>query len=224
MTGEQSQASPDHSEEAGSVLTQWSGLVGEATSRVHAAWGRSARDVAVTICLDDATFNAVATGLDGQTAGVTTAEGVFLAPAATRNLTKDGQIVVLAHELTHAVLGHVGQDKTALWVREGSAEWTAQQHVALSAAQIWPTLAQHIRDKRGISAPPARDAFEQDAALAYETAAAYMTYLADVAGRAKVTNFVHSRPDEPSAASAARELIPSNAPGWADWIAAQLRP
>lgn len=198
--------------------------------------------MAVTICADDAEFAQVADGLDADTAGVTTTSGVFISPTAVRTLTAQGLVVLLTHELTHAVLGHVGQDRTALWLREGVTEWTAEHDAGLPVARLWPHLMASINtapittasappgssatrptsgdaasDASPPSGPPTDADFSRDRGLAYEQATAYVTYAAAQLGSPAVIRITRERPDDAPARQAfARQL--SGRQSFASWL------
>lgn len=220
----------------------WADRLGGAARRVAAVWGSSRASaetgaLVVTICADDADFAQVAEGLDADTAGVTTASGVFISPTAVRTLTGQGLVVLLAHEFTHAVLGHVGQDRTALWLREGAAEWTAEHDVDMPVTRLWPHLMASIAPAAGSdgstatastptasssdasnpSGPPTDEDFTRDRALAYEQATAYVTYAAVMLGSPAIVRLTRGRPDDARARQAfASEL--SGHPSFASWL------
>lgn len=199
--------------------TEWADLVKRAADRVAATWGRAQGSVKVAV-VDDAAFAAGADGLDGSTAAVTTSEGrVLVSPSAARSLTDVGRQVVIAHELTHVRLRHFGSDRTALWLKEGAAEWTATPADAPSPAARWPNLAaaHHTREESFTGPPPAQQ-FQRDARLGYEWSAAYVTYLADVAGVPALKRLVQSRSDDDHADSSARQIVPDGAESFAAWL------
>lgn len=220
---------------------EWRELVRRSTRQVAAMWGSTgassgsgssvsastlasdagapAVPLRVTVCADDADFNSVADGLALNTGGVTTTAGVFLAPSVTTSLTRQGRGVILTHELVHAVLGHVGSDPTALWVREGAAQWTAERGLTMPRAKLWPTLASIAQPPTG---PPMPQDFETNSSLAYETASAYVTFLADHSSVRQVVAFVRARPSGERAEVAALELVRGTAASFDTWLSTQL--
>ena len=209
-------------------LDAWQLRVRRAAAVVAAVWGPSSRPLRVTVCADDAEFAAVAEGLDPETAGATTARGVFIAPAAQRTLTEGGRLTVLAHELTHARLGHLGSgrgggDGMPAWLREGAAEWTAMRVVTVEPSARWPALAQRMSSGSGtpLTGPPPDSVFLSDATLAYEWSAAYVTYLAEVAGERATTTLIRSNPGAQRVRRRTGELT-AHRFAFAAWAAARL--
>ena len=185
-------------------------------------WGSTDVRLRVTKCDSDADFEAVADGIDAATAGVTTASGVFIAPRVDRSLTPTGRDVLMAHELVHARLRHWGDNPTALWVREGAAEWTATRRLTMPKAQLWPNLFAMPSNQRP-SGPPSVADFTSDGPLSYERANAYLTFLVAVAGQSAVTRWVQSQPHENSANAAASALIPRGAVSFSRWLERELK-
>ena len=195
-----------------------------AAGDVATIWGKAQESVRVAV-VDDATFAAAVDGLDGSTAAVTTSDGrVLVSPSAARSLTDIGRQVVIAHELAHVRLRHFGSDRTALWLKEGAAEWTATPDQAPRPAARWPNLAAaHSARQDPFIGPPRAQQFQRDARLGYEWSAAYVTYLADVAGAAALKRLVQSRSDETHAGPSARQLVPSGAESFVAWLERVLR-
>lgn len=186
-----------------SAMEPWSAVLPSAAALVAEVWGGSkpGHKLSVRICADEAEFLAQADGLDAGTAAVTTTAGIFVGPAASQRLTEEGKVQVLAHELTHAVLGHVGRDQSPLWLREGLADWTAQRRLTMRRSTLWPHLAGSTRLPTG---PPTESAFTQDPALAYETSAAYVAYLVRSGGARDARVLAGARSDAAARASAGR--------------------
>ena len=199
--------------------SEWADRVKSAAGDVATIWGKAQGSVRVAV-VDDATFAAAADGLDGSTAAVTTSDGrVLVSPSAARSLTDIGRQVVIAHELAHVRLRHFGSDRTALWLKEGAAEWTATPDQAPRLPARWPNLAAAHNARQGhFTGPPSAQQFQRDARLGYEWSAAYVTYLADVAGAPALKRLVQSRSDEEHASSSARQLLPDSAESFAAWL------
>ena len=204
--------------------SEWADLVKRAAGDVATIWGKAQESVRVAV-VDDAAFAAAADGLEGSTAAVTTSDGrVLVSPSAARSLTDIGRQVVIAHELAHVRLRHFGSDRTALWLKEGAAEWTATPDQAPRPAARWPNLAAaHSARQDPFIGPPRAQQFQRDARLGYEWSAAYVTYLADVAGAAALKRLVQSRSDETHAGPSARQLVPSGAESFVAWLERVLR-
>lgn len=151
---------------------------------VARTWPRqvvAAGTVRVLVAADAAQFARLrgAVPESSELAASTTASGdVVLAPAAVRELTAQGRRVVLAHEITHVVLGQAGRTGLPRWVVEGSAEYTAYRWAGLSLAAACVTLAEDMRTGNRPTGPPADGEFsgahEQSA---YQQAHAYMSFL-----------------------------------------------
>ena len=124
-------------------------------------------------------------------AASTTATGdVVLGPAVLRDLTPQGQRVVLAHELTHVVLRQTSRTGLPRWVVEGSAEYTAYRFAGLSLAAACPTLAADVRAGRLPAGPPTDATFSGSQQRAYQEAHAYMSFLVTRYGVRDWTRFV----------------------------------
>lgn len=205
----------------GASVGQWRPTVIDAAARVAQVWGATPETLHVVACASADEFDSVDNDLDGTTAAVTVARGVFLGPDLLTSLTPTGREVVVAHELTHAALKQYGTDRTAAWVKEGAAEWTAQRSVRLPARQLWPTLAALAPEQRP-SGPPSAAMFSSNVNLAYETAAAFCTYAAQGWGLGRWRAFVRSRPTQTSADAAATRLVRSAPGDFSSWLTARL--
>lgn len=179
------------------LTSDWASRIESQAARVGKLWGKWGQTITVTLCADDADFYAVADGVDSATAGVTTVDGIFLAPQASRSLTSQGRDILLAHEFTHARLRHVGDDPTALWVREAAAQWTATRRLQMRADRLWPNAIANLDTAK--DSPPSTTDFQRDANLAYELSAAWFFYLEHVTGAAAVCDFVRQRPTQEQA-------------------------
>ena len=202
---------------------QWRARVEAAAHRIAEVWGTTRPaglegDLRVTLCRDDAEFAASADGLDADTAGVTTRQGVFLAPSVASSLTEGGRRVVLAHELTHLWLGQFGADATQWWLKEGAAEWTAAPLVSVPERSRWPTLAQAAPQKKIGDSPPPQEQVGTE--LGYEWAHAYVTYLADGAGTARLVALVRARPRDATAVAAS---LVAGRESFTTWLSGRLR-
>lgn len=127
-----------------------------------------------------------------ELAASTTASGdVVLGPAALRELTAQGQRVVLAHELTHVVLRQTARTGLPRWIVEGSAEYTAYRWAGVSLAAACPTLANDVRAGRLPAGPPSDAAFAGGRQQrAYQQAHGYMSFLVERFGLGDWEQFV----------------------------------
>lgn len=174
-------------------MAGWRAIVERAACQIGGTWGRGST-IAVRVC-DDATFAALAPDLDAGTAAVTTSDGVFLGPALSRDVTETGRAVIVGHELTHARLGHAGDDRTQWWLKEGIAEWSAVPIApGVSDAARWPQLGDALCTGRVTSAPPSGADIGSE--LGYEWAHAYVTYLVELLGEDAVMSHVRDRPED----------------------------
>ena len=137
--------------------------------------------VHVQVAADAAQFARLRGGAPESTelAASTTSSGVVVVgPAVVRELTAQGQRVVLAHELTHVVLRQTARSGLPRWVVEGSAEFTAYRWSGLSLAAACPTLAADVRAGRVPVGPPSVAAFSGDQQQrAYQQAHGFMSFL-----------------------------------------------
>lgn len=204
----------------------WPTTVQRSAAQVAGIWGQSPRTIRITVATD-AELAASSDGIDADTVAVTNAQGdVLVAATADRTLTQVGREVVVAHELVHARLGQYGTDHTALWLKEGVAEWSATPtRGAPAVAQRWPNLVRAYADTPSrLAGPPPADVFAVDSKLAYEWAAAYVAYLVDVNGADQVKNLVASRPPDAAAAEGARRLDRHRGPkSFLVWLRAAFR-
>lgn len=210
-----------------SAWIPWATTVERSAAQVARVWGKAPRPIRLTVG-SAADLAASADGIGAETVGVTNAQGeVIVAASAEQTLTPLGRQVVVAHELVHARLAQHGPDRTALWVKEGAAEWSATPpQGAPAAADRWPVLRRARTDNPSrFAGPPTSDVFVDETKLAYEWAAAYVTYLVAVSGQEEVKHLVLSRPREVSAAHAAA-LLPrrSGATSFAHWLHSTLSP
>lgn len=197
-------------------LDAWRGIVQRAARQVGTTWGRGA-SITVRVC-DEAAFAGLEADLDAGTAAVTTPRGVFLGPALSRSVTQEGRSVVVAHELTHARLGHAGSDRTSWWLKEGIAEWSAAPLAAeLDDASRWPQLAEAACSARLTSAPPSGASVGTE--LGYEWAHAYVTYLVETTGREAVMTRVRAHPSD---ATAWAKRATAQATPFVTWLRSRL--
>lgn len=187
---------------AADVASWWTPCVQEGAERVSRLWGRSRRALRLTVARDDAEFAQSDATLDAVTAGVTTARGITLSPHLKASLTRAGCVGIVAHEMTHARLGHFGADRTVMWLKEGGAEYTAYRGSGVPLRQLWPALGARTNGSRvTLTGPPGEGDFAEDAATAYQWAAAYVTYVAEAEGWEAVRALMEERPDGAHAAS-----------------------
>lgn len=136
------------------------------------------------------------TGEAGQIAATTTPSRlIVISPQLTTEVTAEGVVVVLAHELTHAVLGQGGLTGVPHWVIEGSAEFTAYRPTGLSLAAAAPQLAAAVAKGKAPAGPPDDADFvgsSADPQQAYQYAYAYCLFLADRFGLPAFTSFVRA--------------------------------
>ena len=126
-------------------------------------------------------------------AATTTPAGrVVLAPALFSEVTGQGVLVVLTHELTHVALHQDGASALARWVVEGAAEFTAYRPTALTLTQLTPQLAAAVRAGRTPSGPPTDARFRSDPQAAYQEAYAWCAFLVHRFGISAFTAFVRS--------------------------------
>lgn len=201
------------------VASWWEPCVEEGAERVARLWGRAPSALRLTVARDDAEFAQSDAALDAVTAGVTTARGVMLSPNLKNSLTRPGCVGVVAHELTHARLGHFGSDRTATWLKEGGAEYTAYRGSGVPLRQLWPVLGRSDAPGVGLGGPPEEKDFVEDAATAYQWAAAYVMYLVDLRGWESVRAFMRERPDRAHAATWVDEETRGAAKEFRPWLA-----
>ncbi len=172
-----------------------------AIGQVRALWGTNVLrgTVRIEVPADDNGFRSLggANRRNGpesaQVAATTTPDGrVVLSPQVFDDLTAEGVVVVLAHELTHVALGQATLTGVPRWVIEGSAELTAFKPTGLSLAQAAPKLAGQVRAGQVPAAPPADPDFAESADAAYQGAYAWSRFLHERYGSAKFTRFVRA--------------------------------
>ncbi|TWE13014.1 hypothetical protein BKA23_1842 [Rudaeicoccus suwonensis] len=169
------------------------------------------------------------TGEAGQIAATTTPSRlIVISPQLTTEVTAEGVVVVLAHELTHAVLGQGGLTGVHHWVIEGSAEYTAYRPTGLGLAAAAPQLATVVAKGQVPTGPPDDAEFSGSSAdpqQAYQYAYAYCLFLADRFGLAAFTSFVRAA-DARSAdafASAFATSIPRLSDAYATFLRSRVR-
>lgn len=183
-------------------------LVDAASARVGAVWtapltavGRSAtspRNVQVTATQRQ--FVALGGGTGQEVAATTLTDGsVVLAPDVWTGTTREGQIVVIAHELTHVAL-HSQTSTSSRWLVEGPPEWTAYHGTSLSVPDIAPRIAATVRAGHPLAGPPT-DAEFSDGPLqaAYQSAFTWCSFLVKRSGTATFTTFVLAATDRSAA-------------------------
>lgn len=176
----------------------------QAISQVRQVWGSTVLRGAVVIEVpkDEAGFRALGGSADNgaEIAATTTKDDrVVLAPRLFTDVTDQGRIAVLTHELTHVALHQATLTGVERWVIEGSAEYTAYRTSGLSLAQLAPDIATAARSGHGPTGPPSDAEFARDPAAAYQSAYVWCVFLVDRFGQRKFTTFVRAadakRPD-----------------------------
>lgn len=170
---------------------------GTAVDRVRKVWGSSvlAGPVHIEVPADEAGFRAQGGMAEpgAQIAATTTAAGrVVLAPALFAQVTGEGVVVVLTHELTHVALHQGGDPDIPRWVVEGAAEFTAYRATGLALPRLAPQLAAAVRAGRAPTGPPSNVRFRSAPQAAYQEAFAWCAFLVDRFGTARFTHFVRS--------------------------------
>lgn len=149
--------------------------------------------VTIRVPRDKAGFEALG-GAGRQVAATTTSRGVVVINPKTRSdVTKEGLVVVLAHELTHVALRQYDGSRAPRWVIEGSAEFTAYRQTSLSLAAAAPRVAALVRAGRPPAGPPADHRFAPDSPhlqRAYQEAHTWCAFLVDRYGLRRFTGFV----------------------------------
>ncbi len=168
-----------------------------AVGRVREVWGSSVltEPVHIEVPADDAGFRAAGGSVEpgAQVAATTTAAGrVVLAPALFTEVTGQGVVVVLTHELTHVALHQVGASSIARWVVEGAAEFTAYRPTGLALSRLAPQLAASVRAGHVPTGPPSDARFRSAPQAAYQEAYAWCAFLVERFGTVRFTDFVRS--------------------------------
>ena len=181
------------------IRTQVPALVDAAMNRVRSVWAApvaaaggsltTPRSVQVSATHDQ--FVALGGGSAQAVAATTRADGtIVLAPDLWTGTTREGRIVVIAHELTHVVL-HSQTSASARWLVEGPPEWTAYHDTSLSLPVIAPQPAAAVRAGHPASGPPADAAFtDGPLQAAYQSAFVWCTFLVQHSTAARFTAFV----------------------------------
>ena len=173
-----------------------------AVSRVRQIWGSSVLSgpVHIEVPADEAGFRAAGGSVEpgAQVAATTTPAGlVVLAPDLFSQVSGQGVLVVLTHELTHVALHQTGDSAPARWVVEGAAEFTAYRPTGLTLPRLTPQLAAAVRAGHTPSGPPSDARFRSDPDAAYQDAYAWCAFLVHRFGMAAFTGFVRSsRPSQ----------------------------
>jgi len=168
-----------------------------AVGRVRKVWGSStpAGAVHIEVPADEAEFRGLGGSVEpgAQVAATTTPAGrVVLAPVLFTQVTGEGVVVVLTHELTHVALHQTGDTDLHRWVVEGAAEFTAYRPTALTLPRLAPQLAAAVRAGRLPAGPPSDKRFRSAPQAAYQEAYAWCAFLAERFGMAAFTGFVRS--------------------------------
>lgn len=174
-------------------------------------------------------FRALGGDAGDQVSATTTPAGVVvLDPDIWSEVTAEGRVVVLTHELTHVALRQARLTRTPRWVIEGSAELTAYRPTGLSLAQAAPQVATQVRSGRPPSGPPADAAFSDaanDLQASYQRAYAWCLFLSDRFGLPAFTRFVRHA-DHGDARSAFSDAFHSTRAALADdyraWLVRQV--
>ncbi len=192
------------------------------------AWTRRGR-VTIRVPRDESGFRALG-GAGRRVAATTTSHGVVVInPEARSEVTEEGMVVVLAHELTHVALRQYAASRAPRWVIEGSAEFTAYRRTSLSLPAAAPQVATMVRAGRPPAGPPADDRFAVDAPhlqRAYQEAHTWCVFLVDRYGLTRFTRFVQ-RADRKGAAAfrAAFHTTPAELrPDYRRWLRERMRP
>lgn len=168
-----------------------------ALSRVRQIWGAGVLRgrIVIEVPSTEAQFRARGGSAErgAQLAATTTPDGrVVLAPSLFREVSAEGQVVVLTHELTHVALHQASLTGVAQWIIEGSAEFTAYHFSTLSPAQLSPEVAAAVRAQHGPAGPPADADFSKRPTAAYQQAYVWCSFLAERFGQARFVAFVRS--------------------------------
>lgn len=151
--------------------------------------------VRIDVPADEAGFRARGGSVEpgAQVAATTTASGrVVLAPSLFTEVTGQGVVVVLTHELTHVALHQSGDTDIDRWIVEGAAEFTAYRPTGLTLPRLAPQLAASVRAGHAPTGPPSDARFRADPQAAYQEAYAWCLFLVDRFGSARFTRFVRS--------------------------------
>lgn len=187
------------------------GAVDTAMTRVRQVWGavfaeqQPPRDVfasvvTVMVPATQAEFRALGGGQGAEVAATTRADAVVvLGPDLATEVTADGRVQVIAHELTHVAL-HSQSSPSARWLVEGPPEWTGYRGSGLTTAQIAPQVAAAVHQGRYAEGPPPDDAFTaQDLQAAYQSAYTWIAFLIERFGERPVLQFVIDQTPHPAA-------------------------
>lgn len=174
-----------------------------AIPRVREVWGAAVLrgPVLIEVPQDEAGFRARGGAAEGgaRIAATTTPDGrVVLAPALFTEVTTQGRVVVLTHELTHVALHQADVTGVPRWIIEGSAEFTAYRESGLSLAALAPQVATAVRAGRVPSGPPTDADFSARPAAAYQEAFVWCRFLVDHFGQARFVGFVRAADDRRS--------------------------
>lgn len=151
--------------------------------------------VRIDVPVDAAGFRAHGGSVEegAQIAATTTPAGVVvLAPTLFTQVTDEGVLVVLTHELTHVALHQAGDRHLARWVVEGSAEFTAYRPTDLRLPRLTPQLAAAVRAGHPPAGPPSDARSRTAPQAAYQEAYAWCAFLVDRFGLHRFTRFVRS--------------------------------
>ncbi|TWP36986.1 hypothetical protein [Leekyejoonella antrihumi] len=162
---------------------------------------------------------------DQVSATTTVAGAVVLSPELSTEVTPEGQVVVLAHELTHVALHQAGLTHTRRWVIEGSAELTAYRPTGLSVARAAPQVAVLVRSGRSPAGPPTDEAFSgssDDLQISYQQAYTWCRFLGQKFGLPAFKRFV-KQADRGATETAFRDQFHTTPAGLADTYRTWLR-
>lgn len=179
-------------------------LVDAALARVRSVWASSlaaaGRSLAaprrVQVAATSTQFLALGGGGAQGVAATTQADGtVVVSPQVWSGTSRDGRIVVFAHEFTHVVL-HSQVSSSARWLVEGAPEWTAYHGTSLSLPVIAPQQAAAVRTGDPAAGPPADGAFTRGPIqAAYQSAFTWCTFLVQRSTAEVFTRFVLAATD-----------------------------
>lgn len=135
----------------------YSTLAERAVDQVEALWGqgRVPRPVLVHVAGDALTFADLtghpeeAADIPATTVGAPGQARVVVHPAAWEQLTQEGRLAVLTHEVSHLVQQVVPEggspEQTPPWLHEGLAEYTAHRDSGLAPEEVAGTVLQEVR-------------------------------------------------------------------------------
>lgn len=216
-------------------VAAYSTLAEEAVTVVETLWGDGSvpRPVLVHVAGDATTFADLTghavdeLGVPASTVGEAGEARIVVHPAAWEQLTPEGRLSVLAHEVTHLVQLAVPEggdpDEAPAWLHEGLAEYTAHRGSHQSYDEIAGSVLQDVgRDGPPSGWPvPGRD---DDRWHGYALSWLACAYLADTYGEDQVLRlWSQAAGGVPTATALARVTGEDGGrvlAGWHQWLAA----